>query len=126
MPEPVLNDRERVPADDSRCRPRTERSTSARGTSPRSLLTSGKSGKRRLSLVVTVSIGAGAGCRHPIQSGSDTFTENGQSWPHRMRLATWLTRSMRKGQSRRDLTPGKRVKPVITPDDPQRVVAVLR
>src|SRR5260370_15833636 len=53
MPEPVLNDRERVLADNSRCRPRTERSTSARGTSPRSLLTSGKSGKRRLSLVVT-------------------------------------------------------------------------
>jgi hypothetical protein len=33
-----------------------------------------------------------------------TRSLNGQSWPHRMRLASWLARSMRKGQSRRDLT----------------------
>jgi hypothetical protein len=37
-----------------------------------------------------------------------TRSLNGQSWPHRMRLASWLARSMRKGQSRRDLTPAAR------------------
>src|SRR6266704_3063647 len=75
MPEPVLNDRERVLADDSRCQPRTERSTSARGTSPRSLLTSGKSGKRRLSLVVTGENSRAFQMTTRLR-GNDIFTES--------------------------------------------------